>query len=137
METELQNNDGKIYELNPYVTVDELVRKLLNFPRVTYGKISETVEMDDISIKVKSFERKKKAIKIDLTAINHQNISYLINNESCYVTNKAGDKLKIAKSELIDPETEKDISFNFSITNSQGNLTFNLVRGDRQMIIDL
>ncbi len=140
METELQANDGKFYELNPYVTVDELVRKLLNFPRVTYGKINEIVEMDDLSIKVKSFERKKKEIKIDLTVINHQNIGYLINNghKEFSVINEDGERfpMSIATSELIDPDTEKNLTLNFLITKSKGNLRFNFIRGDRQIIID-
>ncbi len=141
METELQANDGKIYELNPYVTVDELVRKLLNFPRVTYGKINEIVGIDDLSIKVQSFERKENAITIELTVINHQNIDFLINNINQYffVTNEDGEcfPMSIANSELIDPETEKNITLNFSINNSSTDLRLNFIRGDRQIIINL
>jgi hypothetical protein len=141
METELEANHGKIYELNPYVTVDELVRKLLNFPRVTYGKINEIVEIDYLSIKVQSFERKDNAITIELTVINRQKIGYLINNsnQEFVVTNEDGERfpMSIANSELIDPETEKNITLNFLINDFSKNLRFNLIRGDRQIIINL
>lgn len=141
MEAELQNNDGKIYELNPYVTVDDLVRKLLNFPRVTYGKISETVRIAEISIKINSSQQNKNLLTIELTVINHQNISYLINNsnQNLSVTNQAGDSfpMSIAQAELIDPETEKDITLDFLINNYSSNLRFNFIGGDRLLIIDL
>ncbi|WP_377479176.1 MAG: RloB family protein [Microcoleus anatoxicus] len=44
--------DHKIYELNPYTTVDQLVIKLLDFNPVTYGVINETLKISDISITV-------------------------------------------------------------------------------------
>lgn len=141
METELLANDGKIYELNPQVTVDELVRKLLNFKHVTYGKINQTVGIAQISIKVNSSQQNQNLLTINLTIINHQNIGYLINNsnEEFFVTNEAGEgfPMSIAKSELIDPETEKNITLNFALANSSGDLRFNFIRGDRHLIIDL
>lgn len=141
METELQANDGKFYELNPYVTIDELVRKLLNFNRVTYGKINQIVRITEISIKINSCQENQNLLTINLTIINHQNIGYLINNsnQDFSVTNEAGDSfpVSIAKSELIDPETEKNITLNFSLAKSKGNLRFNFIRGDRLIIIDL
>jgi len=141
METERQANDGKIYELNPYVTLDELVRKLLSFRHVTYGKIHQIVGIAQISIKVNSSQQNQNLLTINLTIINHQNIGYLINNsnQEFFVTNKAGDSFSMsnANSELIDSDTEKNITLNFSITNSSSNLKVNFIRGDRQIIIDL
>ncbi|NEP43039.1 MAG: RloB domain-containing protein [Okeania sp. SIO2H7] len=141
MEIAFQAKAGKIYQLNPYVTVDELVRKLLNFNRVTYGKINQTVEINEISIKIKLYELEKYLLAIDLTVINHQDRRYLIhnNNQEFFVTNEDGDNfpMSIANSEIIDSKSEKDITLNFSITNSSSNLRFNFIQGDRHLIIDL
>ncbi|MDY6802841.1 MAG: RloB family protein [Cyanobacteriota bacterium] len=138
METELQAKDGKIYELNPYVTVDELVKKLLSFNPVTYGKINQIVGIVEISIKINSRQQKKNILKINLTIINHQKIGYLINREYLFVTNELGDKFLMSNvNEVIDPETEKNITLDFLITNSSSNLRFNFIGGDRHLIIDL
>ena len=141
MKTEVEANDGKFYELNPYVTVDELVRKLLNFKHVTYGKINQIVGIAQISIKVNSSQQNQNLLTINLTIINHQNIGYLIknSNQDFCVTNELGDSFPMsnANSELIDSDTEKNITLNFSITNSSSNLKVNFIRGDRQIIIDL
>ena len=141
METELEANGGRIYELNPYVTVDELVRKLLNFKHVTYGRINQTVGITEISIKVNSSQQNQNLLTIHLTIINSQNISYLINNsnQDFSVTNEDGESfpMSIANLEIIDSKSEKDIILNFSITNSSSHLIFNFIRGDRHLIIDL
>ena len=114
METELQANDGKIYELNPYVTVDELVKKLLNFKHITYGKTGKNVTVGDIGIKINFVDRDNNLVTINLTVINHQDRRYLINNsnQEFFVTNEYGEcfPMSIANSEIIDSKSEKDIT---------------------------
>ncbi|MBD1812246.1 RloB family protein [Microcoleus vaginatus DQ-U2] len=71
--------DDKIYELNPYTTVDDLVRKLLGFNPVTYGYITETLRINDISITVNDVQRHC-GITLRVSIFNHRNISYSVNN---------------------------------------------------------
>ena len=70
--------DDKIYELNPYTTVDELVMKVLDFNPVTYGYITETLRINDISITVNDVQRYC-GITLSVSIFNHRNISYLVN----------------------------------------------------------
>ena len=142
MEAELEANDGKIYELNPYVTVDKLVTKLLNFNRFTYGKIGETVTAADMSIQINSFQWKESLLTLDLTITNHQDIRYLVNksNQDFQVTDEEGNSFPVAinASTIIDPSSEKRIVLSFSVSNDIDNLRFNFfppTKGDRHQII--
>ena len=57
MANNLATGDEKIYELNPYTTVDKLVMKLLHFNPVTYEYIKKTVKISDFSITVNDVQR--------------------------------------------------------------------------------
>lgn len=143
METELEANDGKIYELNPYITVDELVRKLLNLNRVTYGKIGETVTAADMSIQINSFQREESLLTLDLTIANHQDIGYLVNkpNQDFEVTDEEGNSfpMGINASTIIEANSQKNLILSFSMIQATGNLRFNFCpcQGDDKIIINL
>ncbi|MEG4055706.1 MULTISPECIES: RloB family protein [unclassified Microcoleus] len=71
--------DDKIYELNPYTTVDKLVMKLLAFNPVTYGYIKETLRISEISITVNDVQRHC-GITLSVCIVNEGKCGYLVNN---------------------------------------------------------
>lgn len=79
MAKDLAACDNKIYELNPYTTVDELVMKLLGFNPVTYGYITQTLRLSDYSITVNDVQRHG-GITLSVCIVNHGKCGYLVNN---------------------------------------------------------
>ncbi|WP_333379017.1 RloB family protein [Microcoleus sp. N9_B4] len=114
--------DNKIYELNPYITVDELVMKLLGFNPVTYGYIKETLRINDISITVNDVQPHC-GITLSVCIVNHGKCSYLVNNHCNHFYLKDQDQntfpLVIDTPIKIEPSSTQDIALkceNFSAT---------------------
>jgi hypothetical protein len=86
----LKQQKGKIYQLNPYTTVDYLVAKILEIDKpVIWGKLGETITFDSISVTVthNTLSHNQK-LEIRLWIENHhQTTGYLINNYGlkCYL----------------------------------------------------
>ena len=93
MEKNLAACDKKIYELNPYTTVDELVIKLLGFNQVTYGYIKKTLRISDYSITVNDVQRHG-GITVSVCIVNHGKCSYLVKNPCDHFYLKDEDKNK-------------------------------------------
>ncbi|WP_333375269.1 RloB family protein [Microcoleus sp. C2C6] len=105
--------DNKIYELNPYTTVDELVMKLLDFNPVTYGYIKETLRISDYSITVNDVQRHG-GITLSVCIVNHGKCSYLVNNLCDHFYLKDEDQntfqLVIDSPIIIEPSLTQDIA---------------------------
>jgi len=117
--------DNKIYELNPYTTVDELVMKLLGFNPVTYGYIKETLKINDISITVNDVQRHC-GITLSVSIFNHRNISYSVNNLCDHFYLKDEDQntfqLVIDTPIIIEPSLTQDIALELKIFSATGKL---------------
>ena len=113
MENNLAACDNKIYELNPYTTVDELVMKLLGFNPVTYGYIKETLRISDYSITVNDVQRHG-GITLSVCIVNHGKCSYLVNNLCDHFYLKDEDQntfpLVIDSPIIIEPSLTQDIA---------------------------
>jgi len=86
MTTVLEAENGRIYKLNPYTTVDHLVAKILEMDdKVIWGNVGETITFDSISVTIthKIFTDR---LDIKLWVENHCKTGYLINNYGlrCY-----------------------------------------------------
>jgi len=126
---EIANNlaacDNKIYELNPYTTVDELVMKLLNFHPVTYGYIKETLRISDFSITINDVQRHC-GITVSVCIVNHGKCSYLVNNLCDHFYLKDEDQntfqLVIDTPIIIEPSLTQDIALKCEISSATGKL---------------
>ncbi|MEG3895608.1 MULTISPECIES: hypothetical protein [unclassified Microcoleus] len=115
--------DNKIYELNPYTTVDELVMKLLGFNPVTYGYIKETLRISDFSITVNDVQRHC-GISLSVCIVNDGKCGYLVNNHCNHFYLKDQDQntfpLVIDTPIKIEPSSTQYIALkceNFSATS--------------------
>ena len=128
----------KIYELNPYVTVDKLVMKLLDMNPVTYGYIKETLRISDISITVNDV-RRHNGITLSSRIVNHGKNPYLVNNNSddFYLIDedKNNFPLCIDAPMLIEPSFTQDIDLIFSSSNATGKFELKLSRNKEILII--
>jgi hypothetical protein len=125
MEKNLAACDNKIYELNPYTTVDELVMKLLDFNPVTYGYINKTVKISDFSITVNDFQRDG-GITLSVCIVNHGKCSYLVNNlcGHFYLKDEKQNKFQLVINNpiILEPSSTQDIALKFEISSATGKL---------------
>ena len=139
---EMANNlaacDDKIYELNPYTTVDELVMKLLDFNPVSYGYSKETLTINDISITVKEVQRHC-GITLSVSIFNQRNISYLVNNLCDHFYLKDEDKntfkLVIDTPIIIEPSLTQDITLKCEIFSATGKLRLHFSPKPKEILI--
>ena len=142
---EMANNlaacDDKIYELNPYTTVDQLVIKLLDFNPVTYGYIKETLRISDFSITLNDVQCHC-GITVSVSIVNHGKCSYLV-NKLCgqfYLTDEDQNKfqLVIDNAIVIEPSSTQDIALEFEILSATGKLRLHFSPKPKEiLIIDL
>jgi hypothetical protein len=125
MEKNLAACDNKIYELNPYTTVDELVMKLLDFNPVTYGYITQTLRLSDFSITVNDVQRQC-GITLSVCIVNHGKCGYLVNNHCNHFylkdENQNTFQLVIDNPIIIEPSSTQDIALKFEISSATGKL---------------
>jgi hypothetical protein len=130
--------DDKIYELNPYTTVDELVMKLLGFNPVTYGYIKETLRINDISITVNDVQRHC-GITLSVCIVNHRNISYSANNLCDHFSLKDEDQNKfqlvIDNPIIIEPSSTQDIALKCEIFSATGKLRLHFSPKPNEILI--
>lgn len=138
---EMANNlaacDNKIYELNPYTTVDELVMKLLDF-NLTYGYIKETLRISDYSITVNDVQRHG-GITLSVCIVNHGKCSYLVNNNCGDFYLKDEDQntfpLVIDTPIKIEPSSTQDIALEFEIFSATGKLRLHFSPKQKEILI--
>jgi hypothetical protein len=131
--------DHKIYELNPYTTVDKLVIKLLDLNPVTYGVINETQKISDISITVNAVQHNCGIIKLSVSILNDKNITYLVNNNSghFYIRDEKQNKFQLALDNpiIIEPSLTQDIILKFEIFSATGTLRFHFSPHPNKILI--
>ncbi|WP_445245196.1 RloB family protein [Microcoleus sp. OTE_8_concoct_300] len=125
MAKDLAACDKKIYELNPYTTVDELVIKLLGFNPVTYGYITETLRISDFSITVNDVQRHC-GITLSVCIVNHGKCSYLVNNlcDHFYLKDEKQNKFQLVIDTpiIIEPSSTQDIALKCEKFSATGKL---------------
>ena len=139
---EMANNlaacDNKIYELNPYTTVDELVMKLLDFNPVTYGYITQTLKISDFSITVNDVQRHC-GITVSVCIVNHRNISYSVNNlcDHFYLKDEDQNKFQLVIDNpiIIEPSSTQDIALEFEISSATGKLRLHFSPQQKEILI--
>ena len=139
---EMANNlaacDNKIYELNPYTTVDELVMKLLGFNPVTYGYIKETLKINDISITVNDVQRHC-GITLSVSIFNHRNIRYVVNKlcDDFYLKDEDENTfpLVIDTPVKIEPSSTQDIALKCEIFSATGKLRLHFSPKQKELLI--
>ncbi len=139
---EMANNlaacDNKRYELNPYTNVDELVIKLLGFNHVTYGYITETFRINDISITVNDVKRHG-GIILSVCIVNHGKCSYLVNNlcGHFYLKDEKQNKfqLVIDTAIIIEPSLTQDIALECEISSETGKLRLHFSPEPNEILI--
>ncbi|MEG5063670.1 RloB family protein [Microcoleus sp. B3-A4] len=130
--------DDKIYELNPYTTVDKLVIKLLDFNPVTYGYIKETLRISDYSITVNDVQRHG-GITLSVCIVNHGKSGYLVNNLCDHFYLKDEDQntfpLVIDTPIKIEPSSTQDIALEFEISSATGKLRLHFSPEPNEILI--
>ena len=138
MAKDLAACDNKIYELNPYTTVDELVMKLLDFNPVTYGYIKETLRISDYSITVNDVQRHG-GITLSVCIVNHGKCSYLVNNlcGHFYLKDEKQNKfqLVIDTAIIIEPSLTQDIALECEIFSATGKLRLHFSPEPNEILI--
>jgi hypothetical protein len=138
MAKDLAAGDNKIYELNPYTTVDELVMKLLDFNPVTYGYIKETLRISDYSITVNDVQRHG-GITLSVCIVNHGKCSYLVNNlcGHFYLKDEKQNKfqLVIDTAIIIEPSLTQDIALKCEIFSATGKLRLHFSPKPKEILI--
>ena len=139
---EMANNlaacDDRIYEVNPYTTVDKLVRKLLDFNSVTYGYIKETLKINDISITVNDVQRHC-GITLSVCIVNHGKCGYLVNNlcGHFYLKDEKQKEfpLVIDTPIIIEPNSTQDIALKCEISSATGKLRLHFSPKQKEILI--
>jgi hypothetical protein len=130
--------DNKIYELNPYTTVDELVMKLLDFNPVTYGYITQTLKISDFSITVNDVQRHC-GITLSVCIVNHGKCSYLVNNLCDHFYLKDEDQntfqLVIDTPIIIEPSLTQDIALKCEKFSATGKLRLHFSPKQKELLI--
>jgi hypothetical protein len=130
--------DNKIYELNPYTTVDELVMKLLDFNPVTYGYITQTLRLSDFSITVNDVQRHC-GITLSVCIVNHGKCSYLVNNLCDHFYLKDEDQntfpLVIDTPIIIEPSSTQDIALKCENFSATGKLRLHFSPKQKELLI--
>jgi hypothetical protein len=130
--------DNKIYELNPYTTVDELVMKLLDFNPVTYGYIKETLRISDYSITVNDVQRHA-GITVSVCIVNHGKCGYLVKNPCDHFYLKDEDQntfqLVIDTPIIIEPSLTQDIALKCEISSATGKLRLHFSPKPNEILI--
>lgn len=130
--------ENKIYELNPYTTVDELVMKLLDFNPVTYGYIKETLRISDYSITVNDVQRHC-GITLSVCIVNHGKCSYLVNNlcGDFYLKDEKQKEfpLVIDTAIRIEPGSTQEIALKFEISSATGKLRLHFSPEPNEILI--
>jgi hypothetical protein len=131
--------DNKIYELNPYTTVDELVMKLLDFNPVTYGYIKETLRISDFSITVNDVQRHYCGITLSVCIVNDGKCGYLVNNHCNHFSLKDEDEntfpLVIDTPIKIEPSLTQDIALKCEISSATGKLRLHFSPQPNEILI--
>jgi hypothetical protein len=130
--------DDKIYELNPYTTVDELVRKLLDFNPVTYGYINETLRISDYSITVNEVQRHG-GITLSVCIVNHGKCSYLVNNlcDDFYLKDEDQNKFQLVIDNpiIIEPSSSQEIALKCENFSATGKLRLHFSPKQKEILI--
>lgn len=130
--------DDKIYELNPYTTVDKLVMKLLDFNPVTYGYIKETLRISEISITVNDVQRHC-GITLSVCIVNEGKCGYLVNNHCHHFSLKDEDEntfpLVIDTPIIIGPSSTQDMALKFEISSATGKLRLHFSPKPKEILI--
>ena len=138
MANNLAAGDDKIYELNPYTTVDELVMKLLDFNPVTYGYITQTLRISDFSITVNDVQRHC-GITVSVCIVNHGKCGYLVNNlcDHFYLKDEDQNKFQLVIDTpiIIEPSSTQDIALKFEIFSATGKLRLHFSPNQKEILI--
>ena len=130
--------DNKIYELNLYTTVDELVRKLLDFNPVTYGYITQTLRISDYSITVNDVQRDG-GITLSVSIVNHGKGGYLVNNHCnhFYLKDEKQKEFPLVNDTTIkiEPSSTQDIALEFEISSATGQLRLHFSPKQKEILI--
>ena len=130
--------DDKIYELNPYTTVDELVMKLLDFNPVTYGYIKETLRISDYSITVNDVQRHC-GITLGVCIVNHGKCGYLVKNPCDHFYLKDEDQntfpLVIDNLIIIKPNSTQHIALKCENFAARGKLRLHFSPKQKEILI--
>ncbi len=142
MTTVLEQENGRIYKLNPYTTVDYLVAKILEMDdKVIWGNVGETITFGSISVTVTRMTvTNNDILDIRLWIENNHHTGYLINNYGlkCYLANDLVCSLPFSfkKAILIEPSTKKDIALNLSYLK-EGYFRLDFIHERKKMIIQI
>jgi hypothetical protein len=135
-----EQENGRIYQLNPYTTVDYLVAKILEIDdKVIWGNVGETITFDSISVTVthKIFTDR---LDIKLWIENHRKTGYLINNYGlkCYLATDlvCSFPFSFKKAILIEPSSQKEIALNLSLLK-ESYLRLDFIHERTKMIIQI
>ena len=138
MTKDLAAYDKRIYELNPYTTVDKLVMELLGFNPVTYGYIKETFRISDFSITVNDVQRHC-GITLSVCIVNHGKCSYVVNNLCDHFYLKDEDQntfqLVIDTPIIIEPSSTQDIALECEIFSATGKLKLHFSPKQKEILI--
>jgi hypothetical protein len=138
MANNLADCDDKIYELNPYTTVDELVMKLLDFNRVTYGYIKETLRISDYSITVNDVQRDG-GITLSVCIVNDGKCSYLVNNlcGDFYLKDEDQNTFQLVVDNpiIIEPSSTQEIALKFEISSATRKLRLHFSPEPNEILI--
>ncbi|WP_158307975.1 RloB family protein [Microcoleus vaginatus] len=130
--------DDKIYELNPYTTVDELVMKLLDFNPVTYGYITQTLRISDFSITVNDVQPHC-GITLSVCIVNHGKCSYLVKNPCDHFYLKDEDQntfpLVIDNLIIIEPNSTQHIALKCENFAARGKLRLHFSPKQKEILI--
>ena len=131
--------DDKIYELNPYTTVDELVMKLLGFNPVTYGYIKKPLRISDYSITVNDVQRHCGIITLSVCIVNDGKCSYLVKNpcDHFYLKDEDQNKFQLVIDNpiIIEPISTQDIALKFEISSATGKLRLHFSPKQKEILI--
>lgn len=87
----LQECKGRIYDVNPYTTVDRLVAKLLNQPeKIIWANAHEDVHTNNLKMKVNSVEQSGSTLLVTLEITNKKPAGFIFNQseEEVYIRDK-------------------------------------------------
>ncbi len=73
-------DEAKIYEVNPITTVDDLVRKLFDAPKIIFVTKNNKSTVNDYDLCVDSVEKKATNLTVTITLLNKSGVIYIANN---------------------------------------------------------
>ncbi|MCP4346785.1 MAG: RloB domain-containing protein [Desulfobacterales bacterium] len=143
MKTDLDLQDGKIYQINPYTDIDRLISILLNYNKqIIWGNIGETIPVDGLNIRIANCTESENNLVMEVLIENNQSVAYVENNESrnFYLTDDNSRKnfeCKIEPPVLIFPDETKSFKLVFSDMAMLNNIKLNFEFKNNLLIVPL